>query len=34
VVFAPVQEFHNVLTAVLRDFVSVIDQIAEQKKAA
>lgn len=34
VMFAPVQEFHNVITAVLRDFVSVIDQIAEQKKAA
>jgi large subunit ribosomal protein L10 len=34
VVFGPVQAFHNVLTAVLRDFVSVIDQIAEKKKAA
>jgi large subunit ribosomal protein L10 len=33
-VFGPVQGFHNVITAVLRDFVSVIDQIAEQKKAA
>jgi large subunit ribosomal protein L10 len=33
-IFGPVQAFHNVLTAVLRDFVSVIDQIAEQKQAA
>lgn len=33
-IFGPVQAFHNVITAVLRDFVSVIDQIAEQKKAA
>jgi large subunit ribosomal protein L10 len=31
---APVQNFHNVITAVLRDFVSVVDQIAEQKKTA
>jgi large subunit ribosomal protein L10 len=33
-VFGPVQGFHNVVTAVLRDFVSVVDQIAEQKKNA
>jgi large subunit ribosomal protein L10 len=33
-IFGPVQGFHNVVTAVLRDFVSVIDQIIEQKKAA
>jgi len=31
---APLQGFVNVLSAVLRDFVSVIDQIAEKKKAA
>jgi large subunit ribosomal protein L10 len=31
-VFGPVQGFYNVVNAVLRDFVSVIDQIAEQKK--
>lgn len=30
----PVQGFVNVLSAVLRDFVSVVDQIAEKKKAA
>ena len=33
-IFGPVQGFYNVTTAVLRDFVSVIDQIIEQKKAA
>lgn len=33
-VFGPVQGFYNVTSAVLRDFVSVIDQIIEQKKAA
>lgn len=32
--FGPVQGFHGVLTAVLRDVVSVIDQIGEQKQAA
>lgn len=32
--FGPVQGFHGVLSAVLRDVVSVIDQIIEQKKAA
>ncbi|RPH95799.1 50S ribosomal protein L10 [candidate division KSB1 bacterium] len=31
---SPVQGFYNVVSAVLRDFVSVVDQIAEQKKAA
>jgi large subunit ribosomal protein L10 len=31
---APVQGFYNVVTAMLRDLVSVIDQIIEQKKAA
>jgi large subunit ribosomal protein L10 len=30
----PVQGFYNVINAVLRDFVSVIDQIAEKKQAA
>lgn len=34
VLFGPVQSFYNVINAVLRDFVSVIDQIAEKKKAA
>ncbi len=34
VMFGPVQSFYNVVNAVLRDFVSVIDQIAEKKKAA
>jgi large subunit ribosomal protein L10 len=33
-VFGPVQGFYNVVSAVLRDFVSVVDQIAEQKKVA
>ncbi|MFZ5433390.1 MAG: 50S ribosomal protein L10 [Calditrichota bacterium] len=33
-VFGPVQGFHNVVSGVLRDFVSVIDQIIEKKKAA
>jgi len=33
-IYGPVQGFYNVVTAVLRDFVSVIDQIAEQKKPA
>ncbi len=33
-IYGPVQGFYNVVNAVLRDFVSVIDQIAEQKKAA
>ncbi|MDD5088183.1 MAG: 50S ribosomal protein L10 [bacterium] len=32
--FSPVQGFHGVISGVLRDFVSVIDQIIEQKKAA
>jgi large subunit ribosomal protein L10 len=32
-IFAPVQEFHNVINAILRDFVSVVDQIAEAKKS-
>lgn len=32
--FGPVQGFHGVISGVLRDFVSVIDQIIEQKKAA
>ncbi|HEY3295990.1 MAG TPA: 50S ribosomal protein L10 [bacterium] len=31
-IYGPVQGFYNVVNAVLRDFVSVIDQIAEQKK--
>jgi large subunit ribosomal protein L10 len=31
--FAPVQQFHNVINAILRDFVSVVDQIAESKKS-
>jgi large subunit ribosomal protein L10 len=30
----PIQGFYNVVNAVLRDFVSVIDQIAEKKQAA
>jgi large subunit ribosomal protein L10 len=33
-IYSPVQGFYNVVSGVLRDFVSVIDQIAEQKKAA
>jgi large subunit ribosomal protein L10 len=33
-IFGPVQGFYNVTNAVLRDFVSVIDQIIEKKKAA
>jgi large subunit ribosomal protein L10 len=33
-IFGPVQGFYNVTSAVLRDFVSVIDQIIEKKKAA
>jgi large subunit ribosomal protein L10 len=33
-IYGPVQGFYNVVSAVLRDFVSVIDQIAEQKKPA
>jgi large subunit ribosomal protein L10 len=33
-VFGPVQGFYNVVSALLRDTVSVIDQIAEQKKNA
>jgi len=32
--FGPVQGFHGVISGVLRDFVSVIDQIIEKKKAA
>jgi len=32
-IYGPVQGFYNVINAVLRDFVSVVDQIAEQKKA-
>lgn len=31
---APLQGFYNVIAAVLRDFVSVVDQIAEKKQAA
>ncbi len=31
---APVQSFYNVISAIIRDFVSVVDQIAEKKKAA
>ncbi|MBU0690531.1 50S ribosomal protein L10 [bacterium] len=31
-IYSPVQSFYNVINAVLRDFVSVIDQIAEKKK--
>jgi large subunit ribosomal protein L10 len=30
----PIQGFYNVINAVLRDFVSVVDQIAEKKQAA
>lgn len=30
----PIQGFYNVVSGVLRDFVSVVDQIAEKKKAA
>lgn len=33
-IYGPVQGFYNVTSAVLRDFVSVIDQIAEKKKTA
>lgn len=33
-VYGPVQGFYNVVSALLRDVVSVVDQIAEQKKAA
>jgi large subunit ribosomal protein L10 len=33
-IYGPVQGFYNVVSAVLRDFVSVVDQIAEKKKAA
>jgi len=29
----PVQSFYNVISAIIRDFVSVVDQIAEKKKA-
>ncbi len=31
-VFSPVQGFYNVVNAVLRDFVSVVDQIATKKQ--
>ena len=31
-IYSPVQSFYNVVNAVLRDFVSVIDQISETKK--
>ncbi|MCL4304786.1 50S ribosomal protein L10 [bacterium] len=31
-IYGPVQGFYNVINAVLRDFVSVIDQIAEKKQ--
>ena len=34
VINAPVQEFYNVISAIVRDFVSVVDQIAEKKKTA
>jgi large subunit ribosomal protein L10 len=30
----PIQGFYNVVNGILRDFVSVIDQIAEKKQAA
>lgn len=30
----PLQGFHNVISAVLRDFVSVVDQIAQKKESA
>jgi large subunit ribosomal protein L10 len=30
----PVQGFYNVISAIIRDFVSVVDQVAEKKKAA
>ena len=30
----PDQGFYNVISAIIRDFVSVVDQIAEQKKAS
>jgi large subunit ribosomal protein L10 len=33
-IYGPVQGFYNVVSALLRDTVSVIDQIAEQKKTA
>ena len=33
-IFGPVQGFHGVVSGILRDFVSVIDQIIEKKKAA
>ncbi len=33
-IYGPVQGFYNVVSAILRDVVSVVDQIAEQKKAA
>lgn len=31
-IFAPVQSLYNVINNILRDFVSVVDQIAEKKK--
>ncbi|NUO18475.1 50S ribosomal protein L10 [bacterium] len=31
-IFGPVQGFYNVINAVLRDFVSVVDQIATKKQ--
>jgi large subunit ribosomal protein L10 len=33
-IYGPVQGFYNVISAMLRDLVSVIDQVIEQKKAA
>lgn len=33
-IYGPVQGFYNVINAVLRDFVSVVDQIAEKKQQA
>jgi len=33
-IYGPVQGFYNVVSGVLGNFVSVIDQIAEKKKAA
>jgi large subunit ribosomal protein L10 len=33
-IYGPVQGFYNVISAILRDLVSVIDQVIEQKKAA
>lgn len=32
-IYSPIQGFYNVVNALLRDFVSVVDQIAEKKKS-